>query len=265
MFWRGGFPGISLETHPGDETTVVDEEVTRENMYKYMNGLQRYIALTGMSAKSLSPQIADPTSSFEAQVKAICIILGVPYRVFMGIEEGVVAGNAATEAWNGRLTNRQARYVTPMLIDPIIQRLIDYGVVQVPAEPRAWVVEWPDLTSPSEKERAEVAGLKTEAFAKYTGGGVDALVPPLEYLTIICGLEEEVAKTIIDAALVHIKSIDNDEELTPGRVPAPPELTEVPAEVVEDEVTPGKTKPKAKAKAKAPPPKAEDKKNDKEK
>lgn len=213
MYWRGGFPGISLETQPGMENAELDEEATREMMFDYMNGLQRYLALTGMTAKSLAPQIADPKASFEVQVKAMCIILGVPYRVFVGIEEGVVSGDQATRAWDSRLASRQARYVTPMLIDPVLQRLVDYGVLRAPVKPQGWSVEWPDLTSPSEVERADVLVKKTEAFAKYVGGGVDTLIPPLEYLTKICGMEQDTAHSILEAAIEHIEETEaHDEE-----------------------------------------------------
>jgi hypothetical protein len=224
MYWRGGFPGVSLETQPGLENADFDEETTREMMFNYMNGLQRYIALTGMSAKSLAPQLAEPTSSFDVQIKSICIIIGVPYRVFMGIEEGVIAGDQATKAWNGRLSNRQERYVTPMLINPALQRLVDYGVLKPPAEPQGWEVEWPDITAPSEKEKAEVATIKTEALAKYVAGSVDVLIPPMEFLTLVCGLDDETAESILGAAIEHIEGIEDDDEVVPARLPKPPEL-----------------------------------------
>jgi len=226
MYWRGGFPGVALETQPGLENAELDETATRDMMYDYMNGLQRYIALTGMTAKSLAPQISDPTSTFEAQVKAICIIIGVPYRIFMGTEEARLAGEQDTNAWNGRLQNRQTRYVTPMLINPFIQRLLDYGVLVPPAEEGEWVVEWPDPHTPSELQRAEVANKRTEALAKYVGGGIDTLIPPFEYLTHITGLEKDTVEAILDAAIDHIQEVDDEEAITPGRLPTPEELVD---------------------------------------
>lgn len=232
MFWKGGFPGVSLETQPGFENAEMDEDSIQRAMFNYMNGLQRYIAMVGMKATSLAPQIADPVATFETQIKAICITLGVPYRVFMGIEEGVVSGDQVTKAWDGRLKNRQERYVTPMLIDPIIQRLIDYGVIAPTQEPRGWVVDWPDLTVPSDKDKAEVAVLKTEAMVKYTAGGVDTLMAPMEFLTIVVGWPENVAESIIEGAVAHIESISDEDEITPGHGPTPPQLQEdaVPGE-----------------------------------
>lgn len=212
MFWRGGFPGISLETQPGLEGSELDSDATERVMFDYMNGLQRYIALTGMSAKSLAPQIASPMESFEAQIKAICVTLGIPYRVFMGIEEGVVSGDQATRAWEVRLANRQKRYITPMIINPVVQRLVQSGVLPPTSEAMGWSVEWPDNMAPSESERAEVAAKKTEAFAKYVQGGVDQLIPPSEYLTLICGIEEDTVGTIMEAAADRIEDVQEEEQ-----------------------------------------------------
>lgn len=224
MYWKGGFPGISLETQPGVENAELDEPATREMMENYSNGLQRYIALTGMTAKSLAPQIADPGSTFDVQIKAICITIGVPYRVFMGIEEGVVSGDQATKAWDSRLVNRQHSYVTPLIINPVIQRLIDYGALPAPAEEHGWEVEWPDLSTPSEGDRAEVAAKQTDALTKYVAGGVDALIPPMQYLTIVLGMEDDAATAILKAAVDHIEGIDDDDTITPPRLPTPEEL-----------------------------------------
>src|SRR6185369_11828605 len=49
MYWRGAFPGLSLETHPqlgGD--VELDTGGLRDMMENYMNGLQRYLSLMGM-------------------------------------------------------------------------------------------------------------------------------------------------------------------------------------------------------------------------
>lgn len=228
MFWRGGFPGVSLETQAGNENAEIDEEKTRKMMFAYMNGLQRYLATVGMSAKSLTPQISDPMSSFETHVKAICVTLGIPYRVFMGIEEGVVSGDQATQAWAGRLKNRQERYITPMLIDPVLQRLSDAGILERTAKPHGWTVEWPDLTAPSDKDKAEVSVRRTEAFARYVQGGVSEMIPPLEYLTLFCGVEEPVAQAILEAALAGDTVLGEGEgedetkhKTEPDGVPAP--------------------------------------------
>jgi uncharacterized protein len=233
MFWKGGNPGISLETQPGLENARLDADATETAMYKYMNGLQKYIALTGMSAKSLAPNITDPMSFFKTQVEAICVTIGVPFRVFMGIEEGVVSGSQATNAWNRRLDNRKNRYVTPMLIKPVLQRLTDLGVLPPIAVPYGWKIVWPDISNPSVMEKAEVAIKRTDALVKYVSGGVDSVMAPLEFLTLICGFNDSEAKSIIEAVKQHIDDVDDDETV-PGHfhpkepLETPPTPSETP-------------------------------------
>lgn len=252
MFWKGGFPGISVETNPGLDNVQIDIAATRKMIDSYMNGLDRYMALENMSAKSLAPQVADPTNHFEVQIKAICVTLGVPYRVFLGIEEGVVSGDQATKAWAERLRNRQARYVTPMIINPVIQRLIDYGVLAPTAEPRGWTTEWPELMVLTAEEKAKVAGLVTDALSKYMQGGVDALIPPLQYLTQVCGMTDESARAILEAAIEHIDDVEADSETVPGRLTDPnvPEMQDTANSGSGVARKPGKAAPVRKAKAK---------------
>ena len=102
-----------------------------------------------------------------------------------------------------------------------------------PAEPMGWEVVWPDAHEPSDSDQATVASMRTEAFAKYVGGGVDVLIPPFEFLTVICGLEEDVAAQIIESALEHIEAAD-DGDMVPGRNPKPEALVGVDGQLPGD-------------------------------
>jgi len=208
MFWKGGFPGLSLETLPGEDVEI-DEEGTKKQLEAYMEGLQRYIALQGMSAKSLTPQVADPGSHVEVQIKLIAAALGVPWRVFIGSEAAQLASEQDARAWIKRLTRRRKEYVTPFVILPTVERLIAFGALSKPKEIQ---VHWPDLNTPSDKEKAEVASMKTTALAKYAMGGVDLLIPPFHYLTLILGMEDDEAKAVIDAASERMEEVQLEEE-----------------------------------------------------
>lgn len=221
MYWRGAFPGISLETHPqlgGD--VDVDVSKTRDFMEEYMNGLQRYLLLMGMSAKTLAPTVVDPTPQIDAQITAICIKLGIPKRVFMGSERGELASSQDDQAWNDRLRERQGKYLTPRVVVPFVDRLIGLGVLP---EPVGYSVEWPDLTSQSDAEKATVAATRTGALAQYVQGGVENLIPPLDYLTRFLGLTEEEAAAILDNA--EGAGLDAEAAETAG-VPEEPEPEE---------------------------------------
>lgn len=209
-YWRGAFPGISIETHPEIAGNVtVDTAGIRTSMEKYMTGLQRYILLMGLTAKSLAPQVVDPGPQLKAFIESICIQIGVPVRVFMGSERGELASTQDERAWNGRLAARQNNYVTPRIIVPFVDRLIGVGVLPVPEQ---HYVTWPDLESLSPEQEATIAVKQTEAMAKYVGGGVEGLMPPMEYLTRIMGLSQDEAQAVIEAAVEALPEEEEEDE-----------------------------------------------------
>jgi hypothetical protein len=226
MFWKGAFPGYSFEVSPEMGEVEIDSAALRTEFESYSNGLQRYLALTGVQAKSLAPQVADPQAHVDAQLQAIAITLGVPMRVFMGSEQAQLASGQDARAWNRRVDRRREKYLTPMLIRPYIDRLITLGVLPEPVE---YTVRFPDLAAPTDEDRAGIALRRTEAFAKYVGGGVDTLIPPMEFLTIVCGMRDEEAEAIMEAAYDHILSANPGADpklIVPPREPsgaAPPD------------------------------------------
>ncbi len=236
MYWRGAFPGLSIKTHPqlGGEVKY-DREKMRTQMEQYMNGLQRYMALTGWSAKSLAPQVVDPTPQINTQLEAICIKLGVPKRIFTGSERGELASSQDAKAWNGRLTDRQHNYITPKIVVPFIDRLIQIGVLP---EPEGYSIVWPSLASLSEDEQATIAVKRTEAMVKYVQGGVENLIAPIDYLTRFFGLTDQEAEQVIETTMQAIEPMTLPEEEPEEDFPLPGEEEE---KKVTNEEAPKKT------------------------
>lgn len=199
MYWRGAFPGISFESHPqlggeveGDLSSLKDE------MEQYMNGLQRYLKLIGFSAKSLAPQVVDPTPQINVQIEAICVNKGIPKRIFTGSERGELASSQDDTSWDERITHRREMYLTPRVIVPFITRLIKLGVLPKPSQ---FNVAWQDLSVMNADEQATVATKVTEAMAKYVQGNVEALIDPMDYLTKVHSFSEEEAEVILKNAI----------------------------------------------------------------
>lgn len=237
MFWAGGFPGLALEVNPdvieaGGTFGEEEQEKVREQMERYQLGLQRYLNLLGMTAKSLAPQVADPRSHVDVQLLMIAVTIGVPLRVFLGTEEAKLASSQDMRTWNKRLKRRQTRYLTPQLIRPLVDRLIALGVLpepsaektvkskktvgklksdapaEMPAAP-GYDVFWPDLFAPSEDDKATTITKIVDALAKYVAGGIDQLIPPLEFLTHIMGFELSEVEAFLAAAEAWISDPKN--------------------------------------------------------
>lgn len=201
MFWKGGFPGLSFETQPEPGQPPIDTDGLEDQIEDYYNGMQRYLATEGLTVKSLQPQVSSPKEHIEANLKAIAITKGIPYRIFMGTEEGKLAGGQDATAWNKRVAGRQTKYVSPYIIRPVIDRLIAFGILP---EPKEYNIEWSDLSKSSEKEAAETAGLVTTAMAKYVTGDVDNLIGPFEYFTMVLGYSDDEARAVEKGALAWV-------------------------------------------------------------
>jgi len=199
MFWKGAFPGLSIETQPQLQGDVeIDAEAMRSQMFDYMNSLQRYLTLTGMSAKTLSPTVTDPTTQINVQLEAICIELGVPVRIFKGSERGELASSQDAASWLDRIKDRQRMVTTPRLVVPFVNRLIQVGVLPMP---KRYVTHWPDMASLSEEEQARVATLIVDVMSKYIQGGLETLMTPLDFLMRLLHFQQEEAEGILEAAM----------------------------------------------------------------
>ena len=195
MFWRGGFPGMAFELG-GDaglqEVSTATKTAMQENIDDYFAGLDRSLLLENVEVKELKPQVADPSGHIEMQLKAVSLSLGVPTRVFMGAEQAKIASTQDKRTWNERVMKRQNKYLTPLLIRPLIDRLIAYGSL---AEPKEYFVEWPDREAITDKDVADVAVKEVDAMAKYVSGNVAAIMAPKDFYVSILkkSVEEAVA------------------------------------------------------------------------
>lgn len=216
-YWKGGFPGLALETYPNIESPELDETRTKAAMYAYMNGLQRYLALTGTRVRSLSTQVADPNPHFMTQIIAICIALGVPARIFMGSEEAKLASTQDLRSWFKRIARRQNTYLTPNLIIPFFERVVAAGVIPEPKGPI--IVDWPDLHQMSDQDRADTAAKLTVALQQYETGGVERMISPFDYWTVVWGMEPSKARMMVKNAEENRAKKEKAGLLPPVQVP----------------------------------------------
>jgi hypothetical protein len=70
-------------------------------------------------------------------------------------------------------------------------------------EPEGYSVKWPDLDSLGDKDKAGIALSKTQALSQYVAGGVEAVIPPHDYLTRVMGWTEEEAQSTLENAEEH--------------------------------------------------------------
>lgn len=200
MYWKGAFPGLSIETQPqlaGD--VPVDRAEMRNMMEQYFNGLQRYLALMGFTAKTLAPVVVDPTAQIKVHLEAICIRLGIPMRIFLGSERGELSSAQDTNEWADRIRARQRYYVSYRIIRPLINKLIELKQL---CQPKQFRIYWPDIATPSKLERAQYAAAVTQSLSQLANGA-DSYIAPVDYWTKLLEYTTEEAESIVCAAQGH--------------------------------------------------------------
>lgn len=198
MFWRGAFPGYSVEALPEvAREGEVDTASIKKQMELMTEGLQRYAAMVGMTVKSLAPQVADPTNHLVQYLHLICATIEVPLRIFMGSESGHLASTQDAEAWKGRLKNRQEDYISPFVIHPFIHRLMCVNVLPWVDD---YIIDWPDLNTMSTKDLADVGLKLTQALLQYVTSGCEKVVTIKNWLTYFMKFTDGQAEAILKAA-----------------------------------------------------------------
>lgn len=211
MYWKGAFPGLSVESHPqlGGDVDFDKKEIAEE-IHKMMNTLQRVSMTTGATVKSISPQVVDPTPQIKVTLEAICIKIGIPVRIFMGSERGELASSQDDSSWNDRLAYRQNRHITPHIVCQFFDRLIDMNVLPEPTE--GYKVKWPDLNTLDDETKANVLQKRTQALVQFFQSDIFMQFDLEEFLIREFGYGADDAKVIIQKADKSVEDIMKEEQ-----------------------------------------------------
>jgi len=273
MFWKGGFPGYSFEVDPRNgELDDEQREAIKDEIQKWEEGLTRYFAGVGVSMKSLSPQIANPEPFVSNVLRIIAATKGIPMRLFIGTESASVASTQDANTWLERVALRREMYVTPGIIRPCVDRMIQYGALPPTeikdGEAKIYAVKWTPLAEMTQAEKAEVGLKRTEALARYATAGAEALVPldawlskimlmPYQEVQAMMETEPTNRSLVVQQAEMAMLGMTGQQDNLPSSVPnmpgiPKPDQTQDPSKTPENVVQPKKTKDQAEPKKISP-------------
>ena len=210
MFWQGAFPGLAFSASKDTDISELDTDALNEEIQKYVHQMERYMKLQGLDITNLAPAVADPTAHVDVQLKMISIATNIPKRILEGSERGELSSSQDTEAWDAFCNSRRNSFCEPVILRPLIDRLVDVGVLDEPKDGVA--VEWPDLSTPSDKDRAEIGRIRSEALSKYlTNPDAQMVLPFEQFLLEIMEIPDEKVDRIIDAMEDNLMSMQLDD------------------------------------------------------
>lgn len=200
MFWRGARPGNVAELKDGYEWNTDDPSFTemQNQMEEYEHNLRRTLYLAGVDMKSLAPQVADPASHVDVLLQDISAATNIPKRILVGSERGELASTQDEGNWSDYITDRMQNWAEPHVLEPFIDRMIEYGVIDEPFEDD-YSIEWPDLKTPSPKELAEIGKIRAESLSKYADSANSSMILPMEmFMRHYQGLSEEQIQEVLE-------------------------------------------------------------------
>lgn len=191
-FWRRADGGNLLTIDPTLEFDEKEAEDAKKQLDEWEHGLRKNLTMRGAKWERLGADIASMKAEVDSVMSLISAGCGIPQRVLMGSEQGKLAAKQDRATWDNQITDRQNDYAGPMMVRPLIDRLVTFGALPTPVNgPEEYEVKWSAIQTMDDEQRATVAG--EWAGLNKTGGPIIVLpnevrekvlnLPPLEEVT----------------------------------------------------------------------------------
>lgn len=195
--WRTLDPGVIVTSQPNFEAPAVDawsealgelEEDTdtmgelTDSLRNWVNGLERFLISEGFDVEVLDGSITDPTPTLIGYIKLIAGATGIPLRLLLGNEAGELASSQDERNWADVIMARQTQVIEPLLLRPVINRLIWAGAL--PDSGEGYTVEWNPLHKIDASEQVAIAEQAARAL-EIVGADVDPKVFVATFLPML--------------------------------------------------------------------------------
>ena len=240
MFWRGARPGYTGKVDADHFISDPAREDLVSQLDEYENDLRRFLINEGVTIQALETQVADPSNHVDVQLQMISAVTGIPKRILVGSERGELASSEDKSSWLELIQARQKDFCELQILQPFIDRCIAQNVLPAPEEKITYI--WPDLFSPSLKERAEIGKIRAQAIQMYMNNpAAEVICPPRIFYEFMLGLTDEEVRYVLDiynsdvaTDLEKIKAVLAGGDALSGRPPAPPKSAKEGKDAVDD-------------------------------
>ena len=208
-YWKMVVTKLLIEANPGITESDIDKTTLRNQISNWEMGLQGTMSLFGLQGKAIAPTVNEPTAFMDLLESLCALSADCPVRIFRGSERGEQASTQDKSEWNERCTESRNSIVTPRHIVPFFNRLIWVGVLP---KPKSFHVEWENLDKLSEKDSSEIADNVASSLVKYSQGDLSNIIELVDFLTVVLGWDDEIAKAVVERVEGSIKDEGKEDE-----------------------------------------------------
>ncbi|MBS3775804.1 MAG: DUF1073 domain-containing protein [Bacteroidales bacterium] len=191
MFWRGARPGYVGSEQEGFELTPAQREQIQAQIKDYEHNMSRFMITKGLDINQLQQQVADPGNHVDVLVQMISAETGIPKRILVGSERGELASTEDRTQWLSEITTRREEFAEETIVRPFVDKCVELGILPAPKN-EDYDVVWEDLFAPSNKEKAEIGNIRSEALMYYARYPYASEILPVEQaFELLMGMTKE--------------------------------------------------------------------------
>jgi hypothetical protein len=153
-FWLRAHQGYQLDVPPTTEMEESDMADLQTEVDEYIHGMRRFMRTRGVELTTLGSDVSNFANQVDALITLIAGCTGIPKRILVGSEMGTLASTQDRTNWHERIQDRQVQFAAPQVLEPLIDRFIEFGVLPQPLE---YEIRWPIIQNLDEEQRANVA------------------------------------------------------------------------------------------------------------
>lgn len=187
IFWLVARHTLHLDIDKDVEVGDLDLKELDSKLQELAHHLRNVIQTQGAKLTAIGGDDVDPRGAFEVAQLLVAAAAEMPVRILFGSERGELASQQDQEAWRAQITARRQLFAEPMVIRPLVDRLIEYGVVR-PPQGGEYYIDWPPQVEPTPDKMAETGEKAARAAAALRPDNPEAVLPPWELREHYLGL-----------------------------------------------------------------------------
>lgn len=184
IYWQNAAQIIAFIADANTQFEEGEADQMGEQLEEMQHGLRRHLRLRGVQPEQLAAGLmgSDPSNLIDKELDFIAGATGIPKRILIGSERGELASSQDETAWSNRIMERREQHAGPNIIEPLIDRLMQFGCLTK----QPYEVQWPEEDTLGEQARSEIAKLKVETISAYNGmPGNETIASPDEIRELV--------------------------------------------------------------------------------
>jgi hypothetical protein len=194
-YWMSANRGVQVDVDKEMELSPEDAKELTAEVEEWQHELRRFVRTRGVKMTPLKGDFSAGDATFRMLISLIAGTTGIPQRVLLGAEVGQLASEQDRANWANRVDERRKEFAYPYVVKPLVQMLINAGVI--PAPSGTITAEWPRAFKMSPLERAQESAQFARSIVN-ASKQVDSGFPiaSLEEVRTALGLPETVKGTL---------------------------------------------------------------------